>query len=214
MNKRALLMGLLWDAGLPAAAYYVCRGLSMDVWLALIAGGAVALARVGYIAAVRRRLDGLAAAVAAVFALLLAVSSLTGDPRILLARESVLSGSLGLLLLGSCLLGRPVLYSALRRLNSGDAELLARWDDLWRTQPSFRRVFTLMSMVWGAGLLAEAVVRIPLIYLLPIDAAAGVSTLLQLGTIALLLGWSMWHRTRKLRAAATTAQGVEGHRAR
>jgi hypothetical protein len=214
MDKRALLMGLLWDIGLPAVAYYACRGLGGEIWWALIAGGAVALARIGYVAAAQRRLDGLAAVVAVAFVLLLVASALTGDQRILLARESILSGSLGLLLLGSCLLGRPVLYGLVRRLNSGKEELLASWDELWRTRPAFRRVFVLMSVVWGAGLLIEAVVRIPLIYLLPVDTAAGMSTLLQLATIALLTGWSLWYRGRRLRTAATAAKGVEGRRAR
>ncbi|MEJ3749081.1 VC0807 family protein [Actinomycetes bacterium KLBMP 9797] len=181
------------------------EGLGVDAWLALVCGGTTALLRVGYVAVTRRRFAGLAALVVAAFTLLLAASLLTGDPRILLTRESMLSGSLGLVLLGSCAFRRPVMYSFMRRVNSGNAALLARWDELWRTQPPFRRVFTLMSAVWGAGLLAEAIVRIPLIYLLPIDAAAGVSTLLQLGTIGLLVGWSLWYRGRRLRTAAAKA---------
>ncbi|MGW3570329.1 VC0807 family protein [Streptomyces sp. NPDC000941] len=214
MDKRAPLMGLLWDIGLPTAAYYVCRWAGVEARLALIAGGVIALARVGFVAVTRRRLDGLGAVVAATFALMLAVSVLTGDPRTLLAREPLVSGSLGLLLLGSCLLGRPVLYSLVRRLNSGKGELLARWDELWRTTPSFRRVFTVMSLVWGAGLLTEAAVRIFLIYLLPIDTAAGTSTLVQLATIALLVGWSLWYRRRRLSTAASNAVGTEASRAR
>ena len=214
MDKRAPLMGLLWDMGLPTAAYYVCRWAGVEAWLALIAGGAIALARVGFIAATRRRLDGLGAVVAATFALMLALSALTGDPRILLAREPLVSGSLGLLLLGSCLLGRPVLYSLVRRLNSAKRELLARWDELWRTRPSFRHVFTLMSLVWGAGLLTEAAVRICLIYLLPIDTAAGASTLVQLAAIVLLGGWSLWYRRQRRRTAASSAVGTGASRAR
>jgi hypothetical protein len=210
MDKRALLLGLLWDVGLPAAAYYGGRALGLDAELALAAGGGLAAVRVAYVAAVRRRLDGLAAVVVGAFVLLLVASLLTGDPRILLARESIVSGGLGLLLLGSCAVGRPVLYAMLRRLYAGKAEVLARWDVLWRAQPGFRRVFTLMSLVWGAGLLAEAVIRVPLLYLLPVDALAAVSTLLQLGAIGLLLCWTLWYRRRRQRAAATTA-AVPGH---
>ncbi|MEU0388446.1 VC0807 family protein [Streptomyces chartreusis] len=214
MDRRAPLMGLLWDIGLPAAAYYVCRGAGSDVWLALIAGGAIALARVGFVAAARHRLDGLGAVVAATFALMLALSALTGDPRILLVREPLVSGSLGLLLLGSCLLGRPVLYSLVRRLNSGKGELLVHWDELWRTRPSFRRVFTLTSLVWGVGLVAEAAVRVCLIYLLPVDTAAGASPLVQLATLVMLGGWSLWHRRQRLRTAAGNAVDTELSRAR
>lgn len=214
MDKRAPLMGLLWDIGLPTAAYYVCRVSGVEARLALITGGVIAVARVGFVTISRRRLDGLGAVVAATFALMLAVSALTGDPRVLLVREPLVSGSLGLLLLGSCLLRRPVLYSLVRRLDSGKGERLAHWDELWRTRPSFRRAFTLMSLVWGAGLLTEAAIRISLVYVLPIDTAAGTSTLVQLVAVVLLGSWSLWYRRQRLRTAASSAVGAEASRAR
>jgi hypothetical protein len=186
--------------------------------LALAAGGLAALIRVGCVAAVRHRLDGLAALVGVSFALLLVVSLLTGDPRILLARESILSGAAGLLLVGSCVIGRPVLYALVRRLNAGKDELLAQLDERWRTQPSFRRHFVLLSAVIGGVLLTESTVRLLLIYLLPIDVAAGLSLALHVGTIALLVCWALWYRGRRQRAVAadhlTTPAESERPRAR
>ncbi|GAA3513969.1 VC0807 family protein [Actinocatenispora rupis] len=205
MDKRALVLGLVADVGLPAAAYYGARAIGLDVEPALAAGGVVGLLRLAYVGVTRRRLDGVAAVVVGGFVALLVASLLTGDPRILLARESIVSGGLGLLLLGSVAVGRPVLYSMLRRLNAGKPELLARWDGMWRTRPAFRRVFVLMSLVWGAGLLAEAIVRLPLIYLLPVDVTAALSTALQVGTVGLLVAWSLWYRRRRQRAATHSA---------
>jgi hypothetical protein len=149
MDKRKLITGLLWDVGLPAVVFYVCRALDFDVMLALAASGLAALIRVGCVAAVRRWLDGLAALVGVSFVLLLVVSLLTEDPRILLVRESILSGAVGLLLVGSCAIGWPILYTFVRRLNAGKEELLAQWDERWRTQPSLRRHFVMLSMVIG-----------------------------------------------------------------
>ena len=100
---RKHLIGLLWDLGLPLVVYYAGRILGYDVLPALAAAAGAALLRVAFIAVVRRRLNGLAAFVGGTFALLLVVSLLTGDPRILLAKESVLSGAAGLLLVGSML---------------------------------------------------------------------------------------------------------------
>lgn len=213
MDKRKLLMGLFWDVGLPAVVFYVCRALGVDVLPALAAGGLAALIRVGWVAAVRRRLDGLAALVAVSFLLLAGVSLLTGDPRILLARESILSGAAGLLLVGSCMAGRPVLYSVVRRLNAGKDKVLAQWDQQWRTQPAFRRHFTVVSAVSGGVLLTEAAVRLLLVYLLPIDVMAGLSTVLHLGALALLACWMLWYRGRRQRAVAASrvAQGAESH---
>ena len=116
---RKLLIGSLWDVGLPAVAYYGARVLGYDVLPALAAGGVAALLRVAFVAVVRRTLDGVGALVGATFALLLVVSLFPGDPRVLLARESVLSGAAGLLLVGSCAIGRPLIYTAARKVNAG-----------------------------------------------------------------------------------------------
>jgi hypothetical protein len=205
MNRRSLLVGLLCDIGLPVAVYYGCRTIGVESHLALLVGGCVGLVRVAGAAVRRRRLNGLAALVAGTFLVLLAVSSWTGDERILLSRDSIVSAALGLLLLGSCLVGRPLMYSLVRRLHADDRRKLAEWDGFWRTRPEFRRIFMVMSVVWGTVLLVESVVRIVLIYLLPVDVMAGLSTLIQLCTVALLFVWTLWYRKGRERGAASAA---------
>jgi hypothetical protein len=201
MDKRKLLRGLLWDVGLPAVVYYGGRALGYDVLPALATGGGAALIRVAFVAVVHRRLNGLGALVGASFALLLVLSLLTGDPRILLAGESVLSGAAGLLLVGSCLAGRPLIYTPARKLNAGKPELLAEWDECWRTQPQFRRRFLKLSAVIGGVLLADAIVRLVLVYLLPVDVMANLSPVLHVGSLAVLVGWGLWYRKRAVEQA-------------
>jgi hypothetical protein len=208
VDKRKLIVGLVWDVGVPALVFYVLDAFGVDTMLALAAGGAAALIRVAVVAVVHRRLDGLAAIVSASFVLLLTVSLLIGDPRIMLARESLLSGFLGLLLVGSCVIGRPMLYALVRRANSGNGRALAQWDELWRTQPGFRRRFTMPSLVIGGVLLAESTSRIVLIFLLPVEVMAGVSTGLHLGAIAILVAWGMWFRNRRRRSLTAAGQLV------
>ena len=191
MDKRKFLIGLLWDVGLPAGVYYGGRALGYDVLPALIAGGAVALVRVAWVAAVRRRLDGVGVLVGASFAVLLVLSLFTGDPRILLARESVLSGASGLLLVGSCLFSRPLIYTLARKVNAAKT---ADWEERWASQPAFRRHFLMLSAVFGSILLAEATLRVVLIYLLPVDVMANLSPVLHVGGIAVLVGWALWYR--------------------
>ncbi|MEV5963101.1 VC0807 family protein [Kribbella sp. NPDC051952] len=200
MQKKHLA-GLLWDVGLPAVAYYGGRALGYDVLPALAAGAVAALLRVAFVAVVRRRLNGIGLIIGATFALLLVVSLFTGDPRVLLARESVLSGAGGLLLVGSCLIGKPLIYTAARKLNAGKAELLAQWDELWRTQPQFRRRFTTLSAVMGGILLADAIVRVVLICLLPVDTMANLSPALHFGALALVAGYGLWHRKHAMERA-------------
>lgn len=200
MNKSTLLKTLIPDVLLPVASYYLCRRFGLDEELSLLLGAAAALVRVLLAAVVARRFNGLAGLVCAGFVVGVLLAFLTGDPRFLLAKESVLSGLLGLLLIGSCFVGTPLMYVLMRRLTAGNPGKLAEWEQLWQSAPRFRKVFQTLTLVWGAGLLAESFIRIPLIYELPLDVMAALSTVLQLATFALLIGWSLLYRRRRATA--------------
>ena len=202
MNRSALIKGVLADVGLPVVVYYVCRAAGLDQLPALLLGALAALLRVAVAALRLRRFNGLAALVAAGFVVAVVLAALTGDPRVVLAKESIVSGLLGLLLLGSCLAGHPLMYALMRRLNAEDHDKLAEWDRLWQVRPEFRRVFTMITLVWGAGALAEALIRLPLIYSVPLDVMTGLSTVLQLGTIAALMAWTLLYRKRRAQRTA------------
>ncbi|TDW19209.1 VC0807 family protein [Kribbella kalugense] len=204
---RKLLTGLLWDVGLPIVVYYAGRILGYDVFPSLAAAAGAALLRVAFVAVVQRRLNGIAAVVGGTFALLLVVSLLTGDPRILLAKESVLSGAAGLLLVGSCLIRRPLVYTLARKANAGKPEVLADWDARWPNDPAFRKHFTSLTAVFGGVLLADAIIRLVLVYTLPVNTMANLSPLMHIAALGLLVSWALWHRNRRQHATEqTTAQ--------
>ncbi|MFC7107471.1 VC0807 family protein [Nonomuraea rubra] len=50
------------------------------------------------------------------------------------------------------------------------------WDVLWERLPAFRRIWRVASVMWGIGLLLDAVVRVVIAYALPVDAVPGVNT--------------------------------------
>ena len=99
------------------------------------------------------------------------------------------------------LTGRPLIYTLARKLNAGKPELLAEWDERWRTQPQFRRRFLKLSAVVGGVLLADAIVRLVLVYLLPVDVMANLSPVLHVGSLAVLVGWGLWYRKRAVEQA-------------
>jgi hypothetical protein len=77
----------------------------------------------------------------------------------------------------------------------------------YRTEPEARRIYRLSSQVWGFGLLLEAAVRIPLIYILPVSVMVGLSAALMIGTFAALILWNVWYIRRvTARAASAEAQ--------
>ncbi|GAA3618817.1 hypothetical protein GCM10022419_125420 [Nonomuraea rosea] len=187
---------------LPAvAAYYVLRAAGVGEYVALLAATATGAARVAWVAIRDRRLDGFAACTGLVFALGMALSFVTGDERLLLAVKSLTTAVLAVVLAGTCVARKPAAFGIAKRFGAEDAAIAARWDVLYADRPAFRRVYLVMTLVWAAGLLAESAIRIPLVYLLPVDVMTGLSTGLLLGTLGLPGAWSAWYGKRGEQAA-------------
>lgn len=195
-HVRAFVLPMLWDVGLPTAAYYVARLSAGAPHMALLVATVAAGARVCFVAARSRRLDSIAAFLLAVFGIGFALSFVTGDARFLLAKDSIPTATAGLIFLGSCTIGSPLAYAWGRRIVARTPAVRQRWSVLWSTQSGFRRFFHVVSLAWGFGLLLEACVRLSLIYSIPIDAMAGLSSALSLGTVCLLAVWTVWYAHR------------------
>lgn len=193
----AIFKTLLWDVGLALAAYYGARALGFSPYVSLLTGTVVSGLRVGYVAVRARRLDGFAAFLLTIFGVGLALSFVTGDDRFLLLKDSFGTALAGLIFLGTCLFGRPLIFYAAKRTTMvNDPGREARWETRWREEPAFRRTFVLLSVGWGVGLLVEALVRVPLIYLLPIDVVPALSTALQIAAFVVLIFWTLWYVRR------------------
>ncbi len=197
---------MLLDVGLPLLAYYGLHAAGVSDYRALLAGTIVAGLRVAFVALRNRRLDGFAAFLMAMFAVGLALAFATGDARFMLAKDSVGTAVAGLIFLSTCVVGRPVIFYAAQRFATTTSEKRELWNTLWQTKLAFRRGFRVMSVVWGVGLLVEAAVRIPLIYLLPIQIMVGLSTVLQVTAFTLLMTWNLWYGKRMQRAGQAQAR--------
>jgi hypothetical protein len=195
MNKNpgffTILSSLLWDVGLSLAAYFVAHWLGASDYVALLAGSVVALARVLWVAARARKFDVFAAVMLGVFLVGLGLSFLTGSAKFLLVKESFGTGIAGLAFVISCFVGRPLIYHAALRMQEGDPGRAAEFEQKWRDLPGFRRNFRIMSAAWGAGLLFDAIVRIPLVLSLSTSAAVTASTVLLVATMVLLALWNV-----------------------
>ncbi len=98
------------------------------------------------------------------------------------------------------MVGKPLVFLAARRATGTESEL--HWDRRWAAEPGVRHTFRALTLVWGAGLLLEALLRAPLVYLLPVDTMVGLSGGLQAAAIILLLAWSVRYVRQRRRAAA------------
>lgn len=199
-DARTIVRSLIWDVGAPIIVYYPLRLLGVSMVLALVAATGVALGRIVFVAVRDRRFDGFAALMAVMFGVGLALTLATGDPRVVLAKDSVVTGVMGVAFLGSCVVGRPLMFALARRTLPPErqAEADARVD----TDARYRSHLVTLSAVWGAILLTEAVVRIVLVYTLPVDVMFGLSHVLQFAAIGLAVLWSVMLGRRAKRQAA------------
>ncbi|NWK76843.1 VC0807 family protein [Aquitalea sp. LB_tupeE] len=146
-----------------------------------------------------RRIDALSVMVLGGIALSLLAMLLGGSPRILLMRESLLSGLIGLAFLLSLLLPKPLLfYLARATVARESAEEEWRFDVRWQ-EPAFRRGIRQLTLLWGAGLCAETLLRALLIWLLPVERFLILSPFISYGIMGLLLAGT-WLGRRRLRA--------------
>lgn len=185
-DVKAMIRGLAWDVGLPVAAYYALHLLGYSDFVALLVAALAAALRIVWVAVRERTLNQFAGVMLVIFGLGLLLSLVSGDPRFLLLKGSIISGAIGIVFL-ALRSTRPLTLAAQMSQQPAHAKEL---EEEFRTQPAVRAGHKRASTVWGVGLLAEAVLRIPLIYLLPVDIMVGLSTAMQIAVIGLLIVWT------------------------
>ncbi|MFH8985687.1 VC0807 family protein [Streptomyces varsoviensis] len=196
--RRRLATQLFFELALPLGSYYGLRAAGAGQWLSMAIGGLLLLPWIGYGIVRQRRVEAMA-----VFTLVLVVagallSLVTGSPRVLMIRDSWLTITIGLWVLGTLFTRRPFMMTASRGIviaKVGEAGLVA-WEARWDREPLFRHHLRLITAVWGGGFLLDAVLRVVLAYTIPVDSFPLVSTLLWLVLLGGLIGFQNWYLTR------------------
>ncbi|MEV6069204.1 VC0807 family protein [Nocardia sp. NPDC052001] len=184
---RRMLAPIARDIAIPMAAYFLLHWLGYSDFAALL-GGAVASAATVLIPAVKaRKLDPIAVIVLIGFVVGLVGSLISGDPRIMIVRDSFGTAAIGLAFLVSALIGKPLTYAAVRKALAGAPEKLAAVEHAFETNPTARRTHINIALLWGAGLFGEAAVRVVLAYQLPISTMVWLSTVLMVSVITVLM---------------------------
>jgi len=185
----AALRPLLLDVGIPVGTYYLLRsafGMSLWLSLALSSIGPAVRAIAGLVA--ERTLNLLAVLMLAVTLAGIAVSFLTGDPRAMIAGDSIVSSVIALAILGSVVVRRPLMSAGLKPfMTRGEPRRAAAWDRLSTASPRFRRLELLFSTVWGFTALAECAARLVGAYTLPVTTVVWLAPALTLGAIAVAI---------------------------
>ncbi len=204
LNPMMMVRGLAWDVGLPLVAYYALHLLGVSDWIALLAATGSAALRIGWIALRDRTLNLFATVMLLVFGLGLALAFVSGHARFLLLKGSIVTAAVRIAFLVTAARGRRLLtLAAEQSFAPARATEIA---EEYRTDPDVRRGHRISSTVWGVALLAEAALRVPLIYLLPISVMVGVSTAMLVVTISGLIVWNNRYVARAQQARHAEAR--------
>jgi hypothetical protein len=145
--------------------------------------------------AYRRRVDAISILALAGIVLSLAAFYGGGGVQMLQLREKLVTGVIGLVFLGSTVIGRPALYeigkAAMTRAGSNQAMFIKAYGPAL-----FRRRLALMTVVWGLGLLADVAVSAVLVFRLSIPNYLIVNPLLGYVTMGGLALWSLFYARR------------------
>jgi len=176
---------LLADVAVPIGSYYLLKnGFGMGTVAALGWSSVVPAVRTGWGVVAERTINAFAVLILFVNVVGVLLSFVAGDPRLMLAKDSGVSSVVGIGILVSVGMGKPMMTAGMKPfLVKGSAEREAVFERLLSGSVAFRRAERRFSLVWGVMLLAECVARIVGVYLLPVDTMVWLGTVVMIGTI-------------------------------
>jgi intracellular septation protein A len=183
----AALRPLAVDVAVPVGLCYVLRdGFGVSLVLSLAASSVLPAIRSVAGFARERRLNALAALMLAVSVAGLAISFAAGNPRWMIAKDSVVSSVIAVAMLVSAGAGRPLMSAGLKPfLTKGLAGRTAAWDRLTAGSARFRRLEKIYTAIWGSALLADCVARVIGAAVLPVGTMVWLSTVMIVAAIGL-----------------------------
>jgi hypothetical protein len=183
------LRPLAIDVAIPVGTYYLLHsGLGLSLWLSLALSSVGPALRTVFGLVAERQLNVLAMLILVVNLAGIAVSFATGDPRMMIAKDSVVSSVIAIAILISVALRRPLMSAGLKPwVTRGAADRTAAWDRLAATSSKFRKLELLFSAIWGLALLAECVARLVGAFALPVSTMVWLGTVFTLGAIGLAI---------------------------
>ncbi|MBV9813779.1 MAG: hypothetical protein JO326_13610 [Acetobacteraceae bacterium] len=150
----------------------------------------------------RRRLDAFSILALGGIALSVLAYFGGGGVTFLRIRERLVTAVIGLIFLGSAALGKPLIYQLARaRLRTRPASEANAFAAM-RETPVFRRTMTILTLVWGTVLLAEAAIAVGLVFVLSVRQYWVVNPVLGYGTLGITTAWTYRYAYRRLRPVA------------
>ncbi|WP_342044944.1 VC0807 family protein [Bacillus sp. OTU530] len=190
---RGIVITLLINGAVPFVVYEVLRS-HMSSIAALSIATVIPLIDNLFSFIKRRKMDVFAVFMLVSFLLGIIMMCIGGSERLLLIRESFVTGILGIIFLVSLLFPRPLIfYFAIRFTVGNDPDKTSAFADNWQ-YAYFRFVLRLMTVVWGGALLGESAVRSILVFKLSVTQFLAVSNFVMYGFVGAAIVFTVIYR--------------------
>jgi hypothetical protein len=206
---RAIAMIVIFDVAAPLAAYSLLRSAGLTAVTALLLSGVFPALGVTIGVIQNRRLDVVGALVLAGIVVGTVLGLVSHSPRLLLVEGSVPTAVFGLACLGSLWRRHPLMFSFALEFTGPDTAKGREMTRLWHYD-GYRRVFRIITVVWGAGFLLEAALRVVIAYNTSTGTALASSKIMPFLWAAVLSAWTVGYGARQKkkgeRMAAATGE--------
>ncbi len=192
-SVREHVPSVVWGAALPLGVFFLVRSYVQTDTQALIIAGAFSASWVVFQFVRQRRIDLVGVIVLSGFAVGVASAELLGGNSYMLkVRDAFFTAIFGVVCIVTIFTHRrPALFYVGRYLSAGqDPAKLAAYNELHEA-PIGRRTFRVLSVVWGIGLIVEAVSRMMLADLLPTGTFLAVSPFVTASTLGSLFAFTV-----------------------
>lgn len=218
-NARAGLPVLMpiavFDIAGPILVQSLARQHGASITVALALSGVPPAAWILASALWRRRVDAVGVFVLTSIILATLIGLASGSGRLYLLDGAILTGVFGLVCLASLATPRPLMFHFALESNGGpDSSRGREFAALWR-YGGFRRVFIVMTVVWGVGFVVQAAINVAIIEATSTQKAFLINKILPYVFLALLGAWTVVYGLRAKRrgeaAGVGSAAGQAAH---
>jgi hypothetical protein len=213
---RSLLMIAVFDVGGPLVAYALLRKAGFSTVSALVLSGVFPAAGVTIKIIQHRRADAVGILVLAGIAVGTILGLVSHNPKLVLDEGSVPTLVFGLVCLGSLGTPKPLMYRLSLEFIGPETRQGREFTNLWQYE-QFRRIFKVITIVWGVSYLVEAAARVIIVQKTTPGTALAISRVMPYAVAGVLFAWTLgygryqkYRGERQAAAAAASADAAAG----
>ena len=208
---RSITMIVIFDVAAPLVAYQWLRSAGLTAVTALLLSGVFPALHVIINVIRHRRLDVVGALVLAGIVVGTVLGLVSHNARLVLVEGSVPTAVFGVACLGSLWARHPLMFSFAREFTGPDTAKGQEMTRLWQYE-GYRRIFRVITVVWGVAFLLEAALRVVIVYNTSTGTALAISKATPFVFFAIMSAWTVaygTHHKRKGERMAAAGQAGE-----